>query len=158
MHTDLWNYALALYTRPGVEEACLSLQAQGCDVCMLLCATWLQGRGVAPTRDRIQALQTLAAPWQQEVVSMLRHLRQQWRAQAQQDPQLAALREQVKGLELQAEKLLLQRLEACAQAWPSGAGEADWLTLLTPEHARGHDALNQLRVAAAGLQEAEDGA
>jgi hypothetical protein len=24
MHTDLWNYALALYARPGVEAACLN--------------------------------------------------------------------------------------------------------------------------------------
>ncbi|WP_157222804.1 DUF2390 domain-containing protein, partial [Pseudomonas sp. S13.1.2] len=29
MYTDLWNYALALYARPGVEAACLELQAQG---------------------------------------------------------------------------------------------------------------------------------
>ena len=49
MCTDLWNHALALYARPGVEEACLGVQALGGDVCLLLCATWLQARGVAVT-------------------------------------------------------------------------------------------------------------
>ena len=33
MHTDLWNHALALYARPGVEAACLDLQTLGGDVC-----------------------------------------------------------------------------------------------------------------------------
>ncbi|MFK0312142.1 TIGR02444 family protein [Pseudomonas sp. NPDC090233] len=160
MHTDLWNHALALYARPGIEEACLNVQALGGDVCLLLCATWLQCRGVAPNAERAQALRVLAEPWQRQVVTPLRSLRQQWRTQAQHDPQLAALREQVKGLELQAEKQLLQRFEACAQQWPTGSLEPvdDWLAWLAPDQARGHDALDQLRVAAAGLQEAEDGA
>ncbi len=97
MHTDLWNHALALYARPGVEAACLDLQALGGDVCLLLCATWLQARGVAVQDERVQALREVTEPWQREVVNPLRSLRQQWRAAAQSDAQLAALREQVKG-------------------------------------------------------------
>ncbi|MFJ2983968.1 MULTISPECIES: TIGR02444 family protein [unclassified Pseudomonas] len=160
MHTDLWNHALALYARPGIEPACLSLQTLGGDVCLLLCATWLQRRGVAVNAERAQALRAIAEPWQAQVVTPLRSLRQQWRTAAQQDPQLAALREQVKGAELEAEKQLLQRLEACALQWPTGSHEPadDWLAWLAPDQARGHDALKKLRVAAAGLQEAEDGA
>ncbi|BBH48618.1 TIGR02444 family protein [Pseudomonas sp. KU43P] len=160
MYTDLWKHALALYARPGVETACLHLQASGADVCLLLCATWLQARGVAPDPARVQALHALARPWQQEVVMPLRSLRQAWRTPAQQDPQLAALREHVKGLELQAERTLLERLQACAQQWPADAQASaeDWLAWLAPDQARGHDALEPLRVAAAGLQEAEDGA
>lgn len=160
MYTDLWNHALALYARPGVEAACLHVQALGGDVCLLLCATWLQARGVTPDPARVQALRALAEPWQQEVVTPLRSLRQAWRSAAQHEPHLAVLREQVKGLELQAERTLLERLQACAQQWPAGeqAGSQDWLAWLAPDQARGHDALEQLRVAAAGLQEAEDGA
>ncbi|MFJ4344740.1 TIGR02444 family protein [Pseudomonas sp. NPDC089401] len=160
MHTDLWNHALALYARPGVETACLDLQALGGDVCLLLCAAWLQARAVAFTAERAEALRDIANPWQRDVVTPLRALRQQWRTAAQHDPHLAALREQVKGMELQAEKQLLQRLEACAQAWPTGSGqpEDDWLARLAPDQTLGHDALEQLRVAAAGHQEAEDGA
>lgn len=158
MHTDLWKHALALYERPGVETACLNVQALGGDVCLLLCATWLQAREVAFSEQRAQALRAIAEPWQTAVVEPLRHLRQQWRTPAQHDPLLATLRAQVKGLELQAEQTLLERLQNCAKQWPTGASEtaSDWLHRLAPEQARGHDALNTLRVAAAGLQDAEE--
>jgi uncharacterized protein (TIGR02444 family) len=160
MYTDLWNHALALYARPGVEAACLELQALGGDVCLLLCATWLQTRGVAVRNERVRALRKVAEPWQQEVVGPLRSLRQQWRWAALGDAQLATLREQVKGLELQAEKALLEHLQALARQWPTNAREPtdDWLARLAPDQTRHHDALDHLRVAAAALQEAEDGA
>ena len=160
MHTDLWNYALTLYARPGVEAACLELQALGGDVCLLLCATWLQARGVAVLGERAQALQELAEPWQRDVVAPLRSLRQQWRVCAAGDTQLAALREQVKGLELQAERTLLARLQERSRQWPADSSEPtdDWLARLAPDQARDHRALHQLRVAAAALQDAEDGA
>lgn len=158
MHTDLWNHALALYARPGVEAASLALQALGGDVCLLLCATWLQARRVAPDEQRIQALQAMAGPWQREVITPLRAVRRQWREQALADPQLSVLREQVKALELQAERTLLERLEALATGWPAAPGGAqDWLGRLAPDQARDHDALHQLRAAALALQEAEVG-
>ncbi|MBK4993699.1 TIGR02444 family protein [Pseudomonas sp. S37] len=160
MHTDLWNHALALYARPGVEAACLDLQALGGDVCLLLCATWLQARGIAVLDERAQALREVAGPWQRDVVAPLRSLRQQWRTAAQGDAQLALLREQVKGLELQAEKALLARLQVQALQWPADSREptGDWLARLAPDQARHHDALVKLRVAAAAPQDAEDGA
>ncbi|MFJ9990747.1 TIGR02444 family protein [Pseudomonas putida] len=159
MHTDLWNHALALYGRPGVENACLNLQALGGDVCLLLCGTWLQARQVEPDDQRVDALRQVAGAWQREVVSPLRELRQQWRAQAQADPQLAVLRDQLKGLELKAEHTLLMRLQDCTAQWsahPNGHAE-DWLVRLAPDQARDHDALHQLRAAARALQDAEDG-
>ena len=160
MHTDLWNHALALYARPGVEAACLDLQALGGDVCLLLCATWLQARGIAVLDERAQALREVAGPWQRDVVAPLRSLRQQWRTAAQGDVQLALLREHVKGLELQAEKTLLARLQAQALQWPAGSRGPtdDWLARLAPDQARHHDALVTLRIAAAAPQDAEDGA
>ena len=160
MHTDLWNHALAFYARPGVEAACLELQTLGGDVCLLLCATWLQARGVAVTDQRAQALHGIADPWQRTVVTPLRDLRQQWRAAAQLDSRLALVREQVKGLELQAERALLERLQERAQQWPADSAEptGDWLARLVPDQGRQHDALLQLRAAAAALQDAEDGA
>ncbi|UPF04221.1 TIGR02444 family protein [Pseudomonas mosselii] len=156
MHTDLWNHALALYARPGVEAASLALQELGGDVCLLLCGTWLQTRGVAADEQRITALKALAGPWQRDVVTPLRMLRRQWREQALADPRLSVMREQVKALELQAERTLLERLEALAHEWPAQAGAAqDWLTRLAPDQARDHDALDQLRAAARELQDAE---
>ncbi|WP_025899384.1 TIGR02444 family protein [Sneathiella glossodoripedis] len=39
--SDLWTYALDLYARPSVKEACLKLQDEvGADVCLLLLCCW----------------------------------------------------------------------------------------------------------------------
>nr|WP_314529709.1 TIGR02444 family protein [uncultured Pseudomonas sp.] len=152
MRADLWSFALSTYTRPGVEAACLRLQAQGADVCLLLCGAWLEQRAVTVTAERIQALRQVARPWQTGVIEPLRHLRTQWRAMAQQDKDLAELRERVKALELDAEQQLLARLEALAQLWPMGdaMGQQRWLEGLAAEDAANldHDALQQLRVVA----------
>ena len=153
MCADLWSFALSTYARSGCETACLRLQEQGADVCLLLCGAWLEQRGVAFGLERARALQQLARPWQAQVIEPLRHVRVQWRAMAQQDEQLAGLRERVKALELDAERQLLARLEALAQAWPTGtAGQSLWLEGLAAGDAANldHDALQQLRVAATG--------
>ncbi|QHF47629.1 TIGR02444 family protein [Pseudomonas sp. S35] len=154
MCADLWSFALSTYARPGVEEACLRAQAQGADVCLLLCGAWLEQRGVALTAERVQALKHIAKPWQVQVIEPLRQLRMQWRARAQQDGQLAAFRERVKALELDAERELIMRLEVLALAWPSNqsANQQRWLEGLATEDAANldHDVLQQLRVVATG--------
>ncbi len=153
MCADLWSFALSTYARPGVETACLRLQEQGADVCLLLCGAWLEQRGAAFEPERARALQQLSRPWQTQVIEPLRHVRVQWRAMAQQDEPLAGLRERVKALELDAERQLLTRLEALAQAWPTCAvAQTQWLEGLAAEDAANldHDALQQLRVAATG--------
>jgi uncharacterized protein (TIGR02444 family) len=127
---DLWNFALELYARAGVEQACLELQEAGNDVCLLLTGAWLQRRGVRCLDERLQALQALAGPWQREVVTPLRQTRRNWRTAATQDAALTALREQIKTVELQAERVLLGRLQALAENWPDEAGDNDWLVRL----------------------------
>ncbi|MBY8931461.1 TIGR02444 family protein [Pseudomonas sp. Wu6] len=149
MCADLWSFALSTYARPGVEAACLRLQEQGADVCLLLCGAWLEQRGVARLPERVVALQQLARPWRMHVVEPLRAVRVQWRAMAQQDAHLAELREQVKALELEAERALLMRLEALTQSWSSNemTGRQEWLEGLATEAANlDHNALQQLRV------------
>ncbi|WP_300628321.1 TIGR02444 family protein [Pseudomonas sp.] len=149
MCADLWSFALSTYARPGVEAACLRLQEQGADVCLLLCGAWLEQRGVARLPERVAALQQLARPWRARVVEPLREVRVQWRAMAEQDAQLAELRERVKALELEAERALLMRLEALAQAWPTNEVKAqhEWLESLATEAANlDHNALHYLRV------------
>ena len=149
MCADLWSFALSTYARPGVEDACLRLQAQGADVCLMLCGLWLEQRGVAPQPLRLQALRQIAGPWQAGVVEPLRQIRTQWRALAQQDAELGALRERVKALELEAERLLLSRLEGVAQGWPmADVKDQAWLEGLAAGAANlDHDALHQLRAA-----------
>ncbi|MFZ3152697.1 TIGR02444 family protein [Pseudomonas sp.] len=151
MPTDLWRFAEALYQRPGVEAACLLLQTQGADVCLLLCAAWLERRQIACSNERTEALRAVAQPWQQQVVMPLRHLRQSWREPAQRDNALAQLRDQIKQLELAAEREQLERLAACTQDWSNGAdAPLNWLERLAPQPGN-RDALHALHIAAAHL-------
>ncbi|HEX8541410.1 MAG TPA: TIGR02444 family protein [Pseudomonas sp.] len=151
MHADLWSFTLDFYAKPGVEAACLSLQASGANVCLLLCGVWLMRRDVACDAQRALEIGQLATPWHDDVVRPLRELRTQWRNAAQHDPALGSIRERVKALELEAERELLTRLEAQTQGW-SATGtrdQKDWLTLLAGDAAnRNRDALHVLRVAA----------
>jgi uncharacterized protein (TIGR02444 family) len=134
MPADLWQFSEAIYQRPGVERACLQLQSEGMDVCLLLCALWLETQQVPYNAARLQQLIDLAGPWQQQVVLPLRQLRLAWRAAAQQDQGLNDLREQLKQLELAAEREQLTRLAACAEAWTALNEQpaADWLSALAP--------------------------
>jgi len=149
MPVDLWNFALRLYRRPGVEPACLQLQAEGGDVCLLLCATWLEWRRIAPDGERCALLRDLARPWQETVVAPLRRLRQDWREAAREDVRLAALRGRLQQLELDAERELLTRLETACRDWPeAGADEGtSWLERLAGNAAHCRDALETLRAA-----------
>ena len=153
MPSDRWSFTLDLYARPGVEQACLRLQASGANVCVLLCGAWLMQRGVPCDSRRMLEIGQLAGPWEDAVVGPLRQLRTQWRDAAQLDPPLALLREQVKALELAAERELIVRLEKLSQDWPGVSTEdqadpSDWLTGLAGEAAnRNRDALQVLRVA-----------
>ena len=153
MSSDLWSFSLSTYARPGVEPACLQLQSAGVNVCLLLCGLWLGQRGVACNEQRLQQLRSVAEPWDADVVQPLRALRMQWKAVAAEDSELNALREQVKALELEAERHLLLRLERSAQSWPQGEATdlSAWLEGVTAGAAHlDRDALHQLRVAVTG--------
>ncbi|MCX7079534.1 MAG: TIGR02444 family protein [Pseudomonas sp.] len=151
MSSDLWSSTLTTYALPGVEGACLELQAAGANVCLLLCAVWLGQRGVMCNAQRLKQLHQLAGPWHDDVVQPLRQLRTQWRAPALQDVELNILREQVKALELEAERQLLLRLETTARDWSENEAKdlPAWLEGLAAQAANlNRDALNNLRVAA----------
>ncbi|MDI3271858.1 TIGR02444 family protein [Pseudomonas sp. AL03] len=153
MSSDLWNFSLSTYARPGVEHACLRLQAAGVNVCLLLGGLWLAQRGVACNEQRLQLLRNVAEPWDTDVVQPLRALRMQWKAAATEDAELTTLREQMKTLELEAERHLLLRLERSAQSWPQGEATdlSAWLEGVTAGAAHlDRDALHQLRVAVSG--------
>ncbi|KFX71157.1 hypothetical protein TMS3_0104280 [Pseudomonas taeanensis MS-3] len=151
MPSDLWRFAENFYQRPGVENACLHLQAQGADVCLLICAAWLDRRNVAFSRSRAEQLSAAAQPWQREVVGALRQIRQAWRKPALSDPALTTLREQVKRLELDAERVQLERLASLSADWPSEDQQPQscWLDALTlAKTSDDHDALEHMRAAA----------
>lgn len=151
MSSDLWSFSLKTYALPGVQEACLRLQDGGADVCLLLCGAWLGWRGVECDGQRLERLKALAEPWQREVIQPLRTLRIDWRAAAATDSDLGLLREQLKSLELEAERQLLLRLQEQVRSWPAAqAGSLDhWLEGLATE-AADRDALLVLRTAVNG--------
>jgi len=129
-HDDLRRFALTCYAQPGVESACLELQAAGADVCLMLAGAWLELRTVTCTPERLQQLRRVSHDWQTQVVTPLRSLRQAWRKQAATDSALGALRDEVKRLELDAEYILLERLQQAAQQWPAEQESVDWLSAL----------------------------
>ena len=153
MSSDLWSFSLNTYARPGVERACLQLQSAGVNVCLLLCGAWLGQRGVICDEQRIKLLRTVAEPWDGDIVQPLRALRMRWKVVATDDAELKKLREQVKALELEAERHLLLRLERTAQSWPQGEATdlKAWLEGVAAGAANlDRDALHQLRVAVTG--------
>ncbi|MCK1790165.1 TIGR02444 family protein [Pseudomonas violetae] len=153
MSSDLWSFSLDAYARPGAERTCLQLQSAGANVCLLLCGLWLEHRGVVCNAPRLRQLQEVAERWDAGVIQPLRALRGQWKAGAADDTDLNSLREKVKALELEGERVLLLRLEKTAQQWPQNdkAGSTAWLEGVAADTTNvGRDALHQLRVAVTG--------
>jgi uncharacterized protein (TIGR02444 family) len=108
---SLWAFALALYARPGVEAACLTLQDEaGVDVCELLWRCWLLQHGARPG-PAAEAGVAEVRRWQAEVTAPLRTLRRRLKPDAASDAGVAALRETLKRAELEAERETLTRLE-----------------------------------------------
>ena len=153
MSSDLWSFSLDVYARPGAEQACLQLQSAGTNVCLLLCGMWLEQRGVVFSEPRVRQLREVVKGWDVGVIQPLRALRTQWKAGAAGDTDLHGLREKLKALELEGERILLLRLEKTAQQWPQNdrAGSTAWLEGVAADTTNvGRDALHQLRVAVTG--------
>ena len=133
MSKALWNFALELYAQPGIEATCLSLQDEhGEDICLLICGAWLERNGVFCTAARLDQLRALSEQWQRQIIAPLRELRRRWKPGAAQDETLAALRQRLARLELDAERELLTRLESLCATWPTAAPGQDsrWLAAL----------------------------
>ncbi len=108
----LWEFAVAVYSRPGVEHACLVLQdSYGLDVDVLLFAVWLGARGesLGPVLDGGLAI---SEKWQ-AVIGPLRATRRALKAMPQSET-VGSLRAAVKAAELSAEHAELDALEVLA--------------------------------------------
>jgi uncharacterized protein (TIGR02444 family) len=114
-----WTWALEAYARPGAAEACLDLQDQhGQSVPYLLWAAWAAREGRPLDRPALEAGAGLAGRWEEAAVGPLRAAR---RAMKHEVPGMAdvareALRAEVKALELEAEQLLIEALDALSPA------------------------------------------
>ncbi|MFI4976738.1 MAG: TIGR02444 family protein [Caulobacterales bacterium] len=119
---SLWPFAADLYARPGVEAALLSLQDDhGQCVAYLLWALWAAAAGRRLDDETLRAAAGLAGSWQEAAIAPLRGLRRDLKrpVAGAADRRRMHLREQVKGLELQAERMLLEMLEQMSPA-PAG--------------------------------------
>src|SRR5579871_810862 len=126
LEAESWAFALAIYARPGVAEACLTLQNEaGVDVMMMLMAAFAAVRHRSLlTPAEIEALDAACRPWREQVVRRLRTIRTELKTGLKPTPTEATepLRSKIKALELEAEKLENRIL-------------AESLRLRQPEHA-----------------------
>ncbi len=118
-----WDWALAVYARPGVAEACLELQdSHRQSIPYLLWVLWAADSHRALPTEVVRSGALLAAQWEAAAVGPLRAARRGLKPPAEGVPDAVrqALRAEVKVLELKAEQVLINALEAMAPA-PSGA-------------------------------------
>lgn len=111
----LWPFSLAVYGRPGVAEACLSLQDRhGLDVNLLLFCCWAGSCGRALDQAGLAAAEMAVATWRNQVVRPLRALRRRMKREwaGFDSVEVEALRQRLKAAELEAERLEQSRLAA----------------------------------------------
>lgn len=120
-----WDYAVELYRRPGVEGACLELQARhDLDVNIVLLCCWLASRGIAPDESGLARIVAAAESWQAAFVRPLRAVRRRLKADLA-DPRpgsipahwpelTSGLRGRVLALEIDGERLEQLLLAALA--------------------------------------------
>jgi uncharacterized protein (TIGR02444 family) len=128
---SLWEWTLEAYARPGVADACLTLQdAHGQSTSYLLWAVWAEGPDAAVLRDAAGA----AKAWEAKVLRPLRETRRVLKPAFPpiEDDARKDLREDVKAAELRAERVLMETLET-----------------LSGHHRGGNPTLEALRTAAA---------
>lgn len=110
----LWRFALTVYQKPGVSDACLLLQDRyGCNVTLLLFAVWAGAeQGVVLTADEMAAAAGTVGAWHGEVVEPLRAVRRRLKLGPPPAPDKATgkLRARLQAIEIDAERIELETL------------------------------------------------
>jgi len=123
-----WNFSLTFYALPGVPEACLTLQDEGgADVNVVLYLLFLADRGRLLDAAAIDRIESISIAWREAVVAPLRGVRRRLQtAVGEFEPsQTAALRTDVKRIELAAERLQQEALERLVPASTLGIPASD---------------------------------
>ncbi len=122
-----WRFSLALYARPGVADALIALQDRAArDVNLILFGLWLGARrGRRLAAGELAGAKSAIACFTTAAVAPLRQLR--WQLKGAADPDLAALRRRIAGLELAAERRVQYRLAARFAGASSAEPEGDRL-------------------------------
>jgi uncharacterized protein (TIGR02444 family) len=115
MSNPFWDYSLSVYNAPGVAGACLSAQDDcGLDVNLLLYAGWLSTRDRVLTEAHLAQIEEAVSGWRSRAVEPLRRLRRDLKTL----PGADDLRQQVKSLELAAERRQQALMWQCFSAGP----------------------------------------
>ncbi|MDF2117117.1 TIGR02444 family protein [Roseiarcaceae bacterium H3SJ34-1] len=125
--SPFWTFSLSFYRMDGVAPACIEVQDKaGVDVNILLFVLFLATRGRALQTADVAAIDAALKGWRDDVVIPLRAVRRVLRSPEKSvDPeQASALRERIKAVELEAERLQQEALYALRplEAW--GAAQA----------------------------------
>jgi uncharacterized protein (TIGR02444 family) len=121
--SGIWEWALAAYARPGVPDACLALQdVHGQNTSLLLWA--IQAGQVDP--EVLARGAALARAWDAAALHPLRAARRALKPALPpvDDTRRLAIRADIQSLELVAERLLLETLEALAPPGSAAPVEA----------------------------------
>ena len=111
--SPFWRFSLSLYGRPGVGPACVALQdAHGLDVNVLLFALWLAAEGRRVAAADVAAADAAVGDWRRQAVGPLRAVRRFLKEPpaALDATAVAALRDRVKAVELESERLQQEAL------------------------------------------------
>jgi uncharacterized protein (TIGR02444 family) len=111
----LWDEVVAAYERPGIPEACLTLQDEhGQNTSLLLWAAIVRPRDEAVLAQAAAA----ARSWDETALKPLRAVRRALKAPSPPvaDAARGGLREDVKAAELRAERVLVETLESLGAA------------------------------------------
>lgn len=119
-----WDFAIDVYRRPGVSDACLQLQERHrLDVNLLLFACWIgvSGRGRL-TPEEIGHCIDAVRPWHEAVVRPMRGVRRMLKGDLGAAPvELAqALRREIQAREIDAEHIEQLMLAAALPRQPQG--------------------------------------
>jgi uncharacterized protein (TIGR02444 family) len=124
MSNPLWEYSLVTYRAAEVAATCLALQDRfGVDVNLLLYAAWLARNNRRLDTDHLNELDALVTEWRDSVVRPLRGLRRQLQTYTE----AAAVREELKTLELRAEQEQQEAMYAFHQRSVTGTSADDSL-------------------------------
>lgn len=134
LESDSWAFAVDIYARPGVAEACLKLQNEaGVDVMMFLMVAYAAVRHrILLTPPEIRELEEACRPWREQIVRPIRAIRSGLKSGPSPAPndETEQFRATVKSIELAAERLQNQLL---AERLPLRPAERD---AVGPEHLR----------------------
>ena len=111
---SLWDWTLEAYARPGVPEACLALQDEhDLNTSFLLWAVWAEGADAAVLAQAANA----GKVWDSRVLKPVREVRRTLKSTfpAVDDGAREGLREDVKSVELRAERVLMETFEALTE-------------------------------------------